>query len=184
MTNMPDRDQQIRQVHAELIINVVNACQRPEERPALDQALAVAVEQGWGELVQRIRLILDGRRDAALLNGLDEEDTVIIRAILLGLQDPATLPDPSQQANPAMAAPGLAHMIHAANHGDAQALQAVAMMAEQMTRAEGDMRLLGGNMQRLLKGERDADLLCKGMGVSGSQLMLSLLEELNKLGKQ
>ena len=75
-------------------------------------------------------------------------------------------------------------MIHAASRGDAQALQAVSQMAEQMTQAPGDMALLGGNMKRLIDGERDADLLCKGMGVSGEKLMLSLIEELNKMGLQ
>jgi hypothetical protein len=72
-------------------------------------------------------------------------------------------------------------MIHAANHGDAQALQAAAFMAEQMINTQGDMRQLGGQIKRLLDGERDADVLCKGMGPSGRQLVLNLLEELNKL---
>jgi len=36
----------------------------------------------------------------------------------------------------------------------------------------------------LIDGERDADLLCKGMGTSGEQLMLNLIEELNKMALQ
>ena len=181
MINLPDHEQQIRQSHAVLIHQVVRVCHNPAEKPQLDQMLKLAQQQGWDDLVRIVNAIVAGRRDEALLNGLDEEDTLIIHAILQGLQNPATLPDPNQGADPAMAAPGLAHMIHAANHGDAQALQAAAFMAEQMINTQGDMRLLGGQIKRLLDGERDADVLCKGMGPSGRQLVLNLLEELNKL---
>ena len=181
MPTLLDREQQILQSHAVLIHQVVRVCHNPAEKPQLDQMLKMAQQQGWDELVRIVNAIVAGRRDEALLNGLDEEDTLIIRAILQGLQNPATLPDPNQGADPAMAAPGLAHMIHAANHGDAQALQAAAFMAEQMINTQGDMRLLGGQIKRLLDGERDADVLCKGMGPSGRQLVLNLLEELNKL---
>jgi hypothetical protein len=90
----------------------------------------------------------------------------------------------NNQADPAMAAPGLAHIIHAANRGDVQALQAISIMAEQMIQTTGDLRLLGGIMHRLANGERDPDALCQGMGASGEQLVLSLLEELNKLTLQ
>lgn len=181
MPTLLDREQQILQSHAVLIHQVVRVCHNPAEKPQLDQMLKMAQQQGWDDLVRIVNAIVAGRRDEALLNGLDEEDTLIIRAILQGLQNPATLPDPNQGADPAMAAPGLAHMIHAANHGDAQALQAAAFMAEQMINTQGDMRLLGGQIKRLLDGERDADVLCKGMGPSGRQLVLNLLEELNKL---
>ena len=58
------------------------------------------------------------------------------------------------------------------------------MMAEQMTAAPGDMARMGGNIKRLLDGERDADILCKGMSPSGEQLMLNLIDELNKLALQ
>jgi len=184
MPSLPDREQQIRQSHAMLIHQVVKATHNPAEKPALQQMLEMAQQQGWDDLVRTIRLIVDGRRDEALLNALDEEDTVIIRSILQGIQNPASLPDPNQCADPTMAAPGLAHMIHAASRGDAQALQAAAYMTEQMINTQGDMRLLGGQIKRLLDGERNPDVLCKGMGPSGQQLVLSLLEELNKLAEQ
>jgi len=83
-----------------------------------------------------------------------------------------------------MAAPGLAQIIFAASRGDVQALQAISAMAEQMTAAHGDMARLGGNIKRLIDGERNADILCKGMGPSGEQLMLNLIDELNKLSPQ
>ena len=122
MYTPPDRDQQIRQTHAPLIHQVVMACHNLEARNQLEPMLKMATEQGWSELVNHIRLILDGGRDEALTLGLDEEDTVIIRAILEGIQNPASLPELNQGADPTVAAPGLAHMIHAANRGDAAAL--------------------------------------------------------------
>ena len=57
-------------------------------------------------------------------------------------------------------------------------------MAEQMIKLPGDMRRLGGIINRLLSGERDPDKLSKGMDQSGRQLVLDLLEELNKLAAQ
>lgn len=181
---IPEHEQQIRIAHAMLIHHVVRACQNSDERVELESVLGIAIEQGWAELVKVIRQIVAGNRDEALLNGLDDEDVVIISAILAGLQNPATLPDINQQGDPSQAAPGLAQMIHAASRGDAQALQAVSQMAEQMTQAPGDMARLGGNIKRLIDGERDADLLCQGMSSNGEQLMLNLIEELNKLGLQ
>lgn len=185
---IPERDQQIRMAHASLIHQVALACQHAdknaEPRVTLESAMEVALQQGWVDLVRVVRAIVNGNRETSLLNGLDEEDTVIITTILEGLQNPASLPDVNQQGDPAQAAPGLAQMIDAAGRGDAQALQAVSQMAEQMTQAPGDMALLGGNMKRLIDGERDANVLCKGMGASGEQLMLNLIEELNKLGLQ
>ena len=184
MSYLPEREQQIRSAHATLIHQVVQACHDVNARQELESVLKVALQQGWEDLVRVIRLIVAGQRNSELLNGLDEEDTVIISAILNGLQDPKTLPDMNQQANPAMAAPGLAQIIHAAGRGDAQALQAVSMMAEQMTQAPGDMARLGGQIKRLVDGERDPDVLCKGMSANGEQLMMSIIEELNKMGLQ
>ena len=184
----PEHDQQVRMAHASLIHQVVLACQytdkNAEARVTLESGLEVALQQGWLDLVRVICAIVNGNRESSLLNGLDEEDTVIVTTILEGLQNPASLPDLDQQGDATQAAPGLAQMIHAASRGDAQALQAVSQMAEQMTQAPGDMARLGGNIKRLIDGERDADLLCRGMSTSGEQLMLNLIEELNKLGLQ
>ncbi len=184
MSTLPERSEQIRLAHADLIHLVVAACGDAERRGELEQVLAVALQNGWEELVGVIRQIVAGRRDAALLAGLDEEDRVIAESILRGLQDPASLPDPAARANPALAAPGLAHLIAAAGRGDAQALSGISLLAEQMVQSEGDMRLLGANIKRLVDGERDADRLCQGMGAHGSQLMLSILEELGRLTPQ
>ncbi len=184
MVQLSDQEQQIRQSHAVLIHQIVKACQNPAEKPQLESMLEMAHQQGWHALVETVRQILAGKRDASLLNGLDEEDRVIISAALAGLQNPASLPALQQGADPTLAAPGIAHMIHAASRGDSQALQAVAFMAEQMINTSGDMRLLGGNMKRLLDGERDLDVLCKGMSTSGEKLMIDLLAELARLSEQ
>jgi hypothetical protein len=160
MAMIPERDQQIRQAHATLIHQVVKACQNQEAAVELNSVLEVALQQGWNDLVNTIQLIVKGNRDASMLNALDEEDSVIIKSILDGLQNPASLPDIEQQGDATMAA------------------------AEQMTSAPGDMARIGGNIKRLVDGERDADILCKGMGPSGEQLMLNLIEELNKLAPQ
>jgi hypothetical protein len=183
MTILPDKIEQIRQTHAPLIIQVVKACQNPQERPALQAMLDFATQQNWHELVITIDAIVEGQREMNLVNKLDEEDTVIIKAILQGLQNPDTLPTPAK-VNPAMAAPGLAHMIVAAQKGDIQALQSLSMMAEQMTTASGDMRLLGGNIKRLVDGERNLDVLCKNMSVNGEKLMVNLINELATLSEQ
>ncbi len=182
--SISERDQQIRQTHAPLINQVVKACLNPEERDKLEPMLPIAREQGWDDLVKRIQLILRGQREESLTHGLDEEDTIIIHAILQGLQNPETLPDANTQADPTVAAPGLAQMIHAAEHGDPRALQALSHMAEYMIQVPGDMRQLGGIINKLLNGERNPDVLCKGMGPSGEHLVLNILAELNQLSPQ
>jgi hypothetical protein len=53
-------------------------------------------------------------------------------------------------------------------------------MAEQMVRAGGDMARLGGIMRRLVNGERDFEVLSKGMGALGRTLLLDILSELGK----
>ncbi|MGB0721229.1 MAG: hypothetical protein ACPGU7_02425 [Gammaproteobacteria bacterium] len=184
MTALPDREAQIVQTHAQLIVAVVRACQNPDLRPGLEHPLKVSEQNGWTALVKAIRRILEGSRDAALVRGLDEEDAVIVSAILRGLGNPETLPDPMKQADASMAAPGLAQMIAAAGRGNTQALRMLAAMGEQMTQAGGDMARLSGLFRRLVNGERDADRLSAGMGKQGEDLLLSILTELGKLDTQ
>jgi len=184
MVILPEHEEQIRMAHAEFIFLVASAIRVSDNKAQLDSALQAANSSGWHELVQRLKRIIDGERDASLLKGLDEEDTVIVRSILQGIQNPSTLPDPKKKPSPAMAAPGLAHLIHAAASGNAQALQQLSFMAEQMIQTTGDMRQLGGIMRLLINGERDPDKLCKGMSATGEQLLLNILEELNRLNLQ
>ena len=181
MANMPSQEEQIRQSHAVLIHQVVHACQNDTARQQLIPMLDMADQQNWHELVKAINKIVAGQRGEDLLNELDDEDKIIVKSILLGIQNPASLPDVQQQADPTMAAPGLASMINAACRGDAQALQSASFMADQMTNTQGDMRQLGGIMKRLIDGERAPDVLTKKMSASGKQLVMQLLDELNKL---
>lgn len=181
MSSTPTRTEQIIQTHAELIVNVVAACHNPDQRDKLQPVLEAGETYGQLKLVGAIRRILAGERETSLLQGLDEDDAVIVEAILRGLQDPQTLPDPNAQPDPSAAAPGLAHMVHAAAHGSTEALEMLGHMAEQMAPVGGDMARLGGIMRRLVNGERDADELCKGMSASGESLVVSILEELGRM---
>ena len=184
MTSIPDQEEQIRLSHAVLIHQVVHACQNDTAKQQLKPMLDMASQQSWHELVAAINKIVAGQRGEDLLISLDDEDKIIIKSILLGLQNPATLPDVQQKADPTMAAPGLASMINAACRGDAGALQAASLMAEQMTNTQGDMRQLGGIMKRLIDGERDPKVLTKKMTANGKQLVMQLLDELSKLADQ
>lgn len=178
---LSEQKQQIVQFHAALIHNVVMACNNRELLPQLEQILETSARNGWGSLVAVIRQVANGKRDVSLFAGLDEEDCAIVEAILCGIQDPSSLPDPDAKPDPALAAPGLASIINAAGRGDAAALHMLANMSEQMVRAGGDMAKLGGMMRKLVGGERDADKLARGMSVQGQELVYSILTELGKL---
>lgn len=180
MAGLPDAVEQVLRMHAPFIHAVVMALADRSRLPELMDTLAAAERQGWPQLVRALRLVVEGRRDDSIKLGLDEEDRIIVDAVLRGLSNPETLPPIDRQADPGAAAPGLAAMIDAAARGDAQALAALANMAEQMVRAGGDMARLGGVMRRLVNGERDAERLMKGMGPLGRQLLLDILNELGK----
>ena len=178
---LSDQKQQIAQFHAALIHNVVMACNNRELLPQLEPMLDMTAQNGWSILVVAIRHVINGKRNASALLGLDDEDSTIIESILRGIQDPSTLPDPNAKPDASLAAPGLASMIDAAGRGNPEALHMLANMAEQMVRAGGDMAKLGGMMRKLVGGERDADKLTKGMSVQGKELVYSILTELGKL---
>lgn len=180
--DLPSKQQQIVQMHASLIILVVQVAQNPSgNKQQLANVLKISADNGWTDLVSTIHKILKGERSLNLLQNLDEEDAAIINAILTGIQNPATLPNPDKNTGEAaMAAPGIAHMVIQANSGNPQALTMISSMAEQMRNAGGDMSKLGGIMKRLIDGERDPDILCKGMGASGIELVQSILDELAK----
>lgn len=177
-----DKREQILAVHAAFINQVVIAGPNPDRKDEFERLMAIALEHGWTELVGTIRQIFNqGRRDIELLNTLDEEDQVIIEAILLGLQDPSTLPDPNAKPDPAMAAPGLASMIHAAGSGNTQALQIIAEMADQMSKVAGPMAQLAAVIRPLINGERDPDLLCKRLDSNTEAIVLGILDELKQI---
>ena len=180
MSTIPNRLEQMLAVHGPFIRQVVEASQIAGREGELETLLSTARQSGWQALVGALRRILGGRRDDGVLQGLDEEDRVIAEAVMRGLQDPATLPKLDTQPDAAMAAPGLAGMIQAAGNGNVQALQLIANMAEQMSKAGGDMARVAAVIRPLINGERDADKLCKGMSSQGEQLVLSILAELGR----
>lgn len=181
MNFVPDKQQQVLQVHGPLVIKVVEAINDPSQMPALEQVLKVSEENGWGGLVGAIRKVIKGERDSSLLKGLDEEDSIIVDAILRGLQDPSTLPSGEQEADPRMAAPMLAQLIHAAGTGDANALTMLGGMAEQMSNTKGDLARFSTLLKPMVDGERNVDRLCEKIGPQGESLVVSILNELAKL---
>ena len=181
--NLPSQQQQIVQMHASLIVLVVQVAQNPmNNKQQLDNVLKVSLENGWTDLVRAINKIVAGDRSANLYQNMDDEDRIIIQSILTGIQNPSTLPDPeADSGDSTMAAPGIAHMLIQASSGNTQALTMISSMAEQMSSAGGDMAQLGGIMKKLLDGERDPEVLCERMGASGISLVQSILDELAKL---
>jgi hypothetical protein len=178
---LPDREQQIIQAHAAFICQAVELIRQRAGGQQLEALLKAAGDSGWHALAAAVRRFAAGRRDLSGVAGLDAEDQVIAEAILRGLQDPRTLPDPQQKADPALAAPGLAHMIHAAAHGNVEALALVSQMAEQMSRVGGDMSRVAALIRPMIDGERDPDRLCARLDTRGQQLVLQILEELGRL---
>ncbi len=184
MAQLPSAVDQVLRVHAAFIHAVVNALRDRSQLPDLMKELEAAEQAGWARLVGALRHVVNGRRDPSIKLGLDEEDAILLDAILRGLDNPASLPPLNAQPDGSSAAPGLASLIDASARGDAQALAVLANMAEQMVRAGGDMAILGGRMRRLVNGERDADQLIAGMSGLGRELMISVLDELAKLRPQ
>lgn len=179
---MLDKEQQVINTHAALIHAVVEACHQPDLATQLEAPLQGMANSGWGNLVVALRQVIAGRRDESLLNALDQEDAVILRAILNGLQNPSSLPDlQAATGNPQMAAPGLAAMVTQAGRGDSAALMALANMGEQMSRVGGEMARVASTLRPLINGERDPEILTRHLGTRSRSLVLSILEEIGKL---
>ena len=177
----PDKQQQIIQTHAGLILGVVQCVHNAELRPQMEQALTVSEQNGWDKLVAAVRKILNGGRDESILNGLDDEDAIIVSAILRGLQDPNTLPQPEDKPDATLAAPMLANLINDARRGDHNAVIMLGGMAEQMSMAGGDMASIGAILKDMIDGERNVDKLCDKVGPQGESLIVQILTELGKL---
>jgi len=176
----PEKREQVLQIHASLIHAVVQTVHNSELRPQLDQVLKQSAENGWADLVNTINKILEGNREQSLVNGLDEEDGIIIDSILRGLQDPETLPKPQQNGDATQAAPMLARLIDEARRGDHNSLSMLGTMAEQLSRAGGDMANLAAVIKDMIDGERNVDKLCSRMGPQGESLIVQIIDELGK----
>jgi hypothetical protein len=180
MAQLPEAAEQLLKMHAPFIHAVVDAIRDRSRIPQLLEMLREAESRGWPLMVSCVRQILDGQRERTLLLGLDEEDKVIVAAILAGIDNPATLPPLGNAGDAQAAAPGLATMILLAARGNMEAFTTLANMAEQMMKAGGDMARLGGIMRRLIDGERDEAKLTKGMSQLGRKLVRDLLGELER----
>jgi len=150
-------------------------------KPHLDQVLQQSAQNGWQDLVNVINKIVAGSRDQTLANSLDAEDAVIVDSILRGLQDPNTLPKVEPSGDASLAAPMFAKLIDEARRGDTDALSMLGTMAEQMSKAGGDMASLSAVIKIMIDGERDVDKLCTRMGAQGESLVTNILSELAKL---
>lgn len=177
----PEKAEQILHTHASLVLAVVQTIHNPEFKPHLDMILQQSAQNGWADLVNVINKIVAGNRDQSLINGLDDEDAVIVDSILRGLQDPATLPSSDQTGDASKAAPMIARMINEASRGDHNALAMLGTMAEQMSRAGGDMASLSAVIKEMIDGERSIDKLCTHMGAQGESLITQIISELAKL---
>ena len=180
---MIEKHQQIRQMHAPFIHAMVKASQNQQARVEFEPQIRVLQEQGWDKLALVAQRILNGDRSDNLLYQLDDEDKIIVGAILEGIQNPTTLPDLNTQAKASDAAPGLASIIHAAGSGDTGALNALSVMAEQMSQTGGAMAEIAGAMKKLVDGERDFDILSKKMRGDSQDLLTGILNELGKLAQ-
>jgi hypothetical protein len=180
MARLPDAAEQVLKMQAPFIHAVVQAIHNRALVPQLLDMLREAESRGWAVMVSVVREILDGKRDRSIMLGLDDEDRVIVEAILVGIDNPATLPPIDAGGDPATAAPGLGTMISLASRGNMEAFTTLANMAEQMMKAGGDMARLGGIMRRLIDGERNESLLTRGMGELGRKLVRDILAELEQ----
>ncbi len=80
--------------HAPLIRATIGVALNPEHRAMLKEDLVKGEQAGWNDLMAAIRAILDGQRDPDLLcDTLDLEDSMIVEAILSGLNDPSAVSD-------------------------------------------------------------------------------------------
>lgn len=100
MAQLPSALEQVLRVHAPFIHAVVNALRDRTQLPDLMKQLEAAEQAGWPKLVGALRHVINGRRDPSIKLGLDDEDCILLDAILRGFDNPATLP-------PLNAQPGL-----------------------------------------------------------------------------
>jgi len=118
MAQLPPAIEQVLRVHAAFIHTVVDALRDRSQIAGLMNQLKSAEEAGWARLTMALRHIIEGRRDPSIFLGLDEEDQIIVDAVLRGIDNPATLPALDSQPDGSSAAPGLASLIDASARGD------------------------------------------------------------------
>ncbi len=178
MAELPEKIKQIALVHAQLINSVVMVCQNKQLINLLEPELIKAEQNGWIELVKRIRKILKGKRKSNLLIGLDEEDAAIILAILVGIQNPDELPKLNQVEKGKYAPEAISKLINACQNNDIQAIQLLNSMLEQMKSTDGDMNSMAFIIEKFSKNNMDIDELIAKMTEQGKKLVEELLNKL------
>ena len=168
--------------HASLIHLVVSAVGMPDIRPQLDQQLALAESNGWHALVAAIRGILGGERDITALGELDEEDSVIVQAILDGLKDPAVLPGLAGAVDPDVAGPAIARLVVDTAAGVEGAAEAFEQVMAQLAQAGPELAAVAERVRRMVQGERDAAALTAGLEAPAARLAGRVLDELGRAG--
>jgi len=180
MSLSPQQQQQILIAHAGLIRRIAQAVLQPGTVADLEHILQVSADNGWSDLVAAIRRVLAGSRGEDALLGLDDEDRVIVGAILHAIEHPETLEQAPAQPGAGMAASALANMIHAARDNP-QAREMLNAMVGQMSQVDGDMAILGAHLDALLDGERDPAVLGANMSERGQALMAAIVDQLGRL---
>ena len=127
---------------------------------------------------------MSGNRGRALLHDLDEEENIIIESILNGLEDPGTLPTVSADLNSAMAAPGIASLIHASMQGNSESLDITTSLIKQMQDAGGEYAIIAGGIKTMIDGERDLAKLTAGISEQEQKLLAEILTELTAVEAQ
>jgi len=178
----PENEEEILRSHEGLIKRVIIHCNNPGSVPDLEQILQMAEQNDWTDLVAVIRDIISGRRDETLLSGLDDEERIIIEAILNGLkQGSVSISNVRANFESEHAGAGIASLIHASLSGDASAVDLFSNVTRQMSEDGGELAVLASRLQLMLGGERNEETLCQQMDEKNLQLIQNILSELRNL---
>lgn len=170
--------EQLLKLHASLLHEVVEACHDQGKQIELLNMLSEAEQNGWQKLCEAIRSILAGTRDESVMDGLDEEDVILIQAILIGIDNPETLPDANLEQQRDDAALGLASAIAAACQGDQKAMELIAHMEQTFQENPTEMGGIGNAIRKMVNGERSIVSLAEGLDTSSTKMIEHILEEL------
>ena len=183
MAKIPEKTIQIAMLHAPLITGVVGACQNKQFLTLLEPELVKAENNGWNELIKRIRKILSGDRKSNLLIGLDEEDAAIVLSILVGLQNPNELKklnDFKQTEKQGKLAPStLSKLILSVHKDPSQKKLIVDPMLSQMNQVEGDMQSLSKIINKLCNKNFEIDNIKLNMTEEGRKIVEQILEDIS-----
>jgi hypothetical protein len=179
-SNNINKDEILRD-HSTLIHRVVMHCNKPGSVADLEQILQLAEENDWNKLVATIRNIMSGNRERALLHDLDQEENIIIESILNGLEDPGTLPTATADLNSALAAPGIASLIHSSIQGDSASLNIISNLTKQMQDSGGDYSNIAEGIKTMIDGERDLAKLTADISEREQKLLAEILTELTAM---